>query len=150
MDELERVSCSDSCPGLFSKLKEVYLFGCNTLDPAANAFPSAEIGRSLTRAGYSRAEAERTTRALAARHAESSKDRMRLVFKGVPAIYGFSSVAPLGPQAGSILRRHLEANGTCRGRLRASESAAAPGVLGARADRDFGHGRQRRARLAPA
>ena len=31
VDEMERVSCSDSCPGLFSQLKEVYLFGCNTL-----------------------------------------------------------------------------------------------------------------------
>ena len=25
--EMERASCSDSCPGLFSQLKEVYLFG---------------------------------------------------------------------------------------------------------------------------
>src|ERR1700687_5751951 len=33
--EMERVSCSDSCPGLFSQLKEVYLFGCNTLNPEA-------------------------------------------------------------------------------------------------------------------
>ena len=33
VDEMERVSCSDSCPGLFSQLKEVYLFGCNTLNP---------------------------------------------------------------------------------------------------------------------
>src|SRR6478609_9727496 len=28
VDEMERVSCSDSCPGLFSQLKEVYVFGC--------------------------------------------------------------------------------------------------------------------------
>jgi len=27
VSEMERVSCSDSCPGLFSQLKEVYLFG---------------------------------------------------------------------------------------------------------------------------
>ena len=33
--EMERVSCSDSCPGLFSQLKEVYLFGCNTLNAEA-------------------------------------------------------------------------------------------------------------------
>src|SRR5215831_3052169 len=33
VDEMERVACSDSCPGLFSRLKEVYLFGCNTLNP---------------------------------------------------------------------------------------------------------------------
>ena len=112
VDELERVSCSDSCPGLFSQLKEVYLFGCNTLNPGANASPSAEIGRSLIRAGFSRADAERMTRSLALRHAESSRDRMRLVFNNVPAIYGFSSVAPLGPVAASILRRHFQANGT--------------------------------------
>ena len=35
VDEMERVSCSDSCPGLFSQLKEVYLFGCNTLNADA-------------------------------------------------------------------------------------------------------------------
>lgn len=112
VDELERVSCSESCPGLFSRLKEVYLFGCNTLNPEPNAFPSAEIGRSLERAGLPRGEAERMTRKIAERHAESSKDRMRLIFRDVPAIYGFSSVAPLGPVAGSILQRHLAANGT--------------------------------------
>jgi hypothetical protein len=30
--EMERASCSDSCPGVFSQLKEVYLFGCNTMN----------------------------------------------------------------------------------------------------------------------
>ena len=30
-------SCSDSCPGLFSQLKEVYLFGCNTLNARGDA-----------------------------------------------------------------------------------------------------------------
>ncbi|HET7401965.1 MAG TPA: hypothetical protein VFJ62_09295, partial [Usitatibacter sp.] len=34
VDEMERVSCSDSCPDLFSHLKEVYLFGCDSLNPA--------------------------------------------------------------------------------------------------------------------
>ena len=30
--EMERASCSDSCPGLFSQLKEVYMFGCDSLN----------------------------------------------------------------------------------------------------------------------
>ena len=34
-------------PGLFSQLKEVYLFGCNTLNADANKRASAEIGRGL-------------------------------------------------------------------------------------------------------
>lgn len=108
VDELERVSCSDSCSGLFSQLKEVYLFGCNTLNPGARKSASSEIGRSLVRAGYSRIDAERVTRGLSARHGESSRDRMRLIFKDVPVIYGFSAKAPLGPAAATILNRYFQ------------------------------------------
>ena len=111
VDELERVSCSDSCPGLFSRLKEVYLFGCNTLDPDPLSRASAEVVRSLVREGHSLRDAQRQLQALNAEHGQSSRDRMRLVFKDVPAIYGFSSVAPLGPIAGSTLERHFRAGG---------------------------------------
>jgi hypothetical protein len=109
--EMERVSCSDSCPGLFSQLKEVYLFGCNTLNPEAQRSASAEVVRSLVRGGMTRPDAERLASLLNAGHGESSRDRMRLVFKDVPEIYGFSSVAPLGPQAGATLSRYFQANG---------------------------------------
>ena len=112
VDEMERVSCSDSCPGLFSQLKEVYLFGCNTLNPESLKSASPEVERSLVRSGSSRAEASRLSRALSARHGESSRGRMQLIFKDVPAIYGFSSVAPLGPAAASLLGRHFQSAGT--------------------------------------
>ena len=65
--EMERVSCSESCRGLFSQVKEVYLFGCNTLNPQAIRSASAEIGRSLVRSGHSRADADRLSRALSVR-----------------------------------------------------------------------------------
>src|SRR4029434_10867828 len=110
--EMERVSCSGSCPGLFSQLKEVYLFGCNSLNAEANMNASAEIGRSLVRSGHSRADAERLARGLSARPGASSREHTRQVFKDVPAIYGFSSVAPLGPIAGSILSRYFQSAGT--------------------------------------
>ena len=106
--EMERASCSDSCPGLFSQLKEVYLFGCNTLNAEAVKSVSSEVGRSLVRAGHSKAEAERLARALDQRHGESSRDRMRRIFANVPVIYGFSSVAPLGPTAATLLGRYLQ------------------------------------------
>ena len=51
-----------SCPGLFSQLKEVYLFGCNTLNAEAMRSASAEIARSLVRSGHSPADAERLSR----------------------------------------------------------------------------------------
>lgn len=110
--ELERVSCSDSCPSLFSRLKEVYLFGCNTLNPHAQHGASGEIARSLVREGRSPVEADRLARLLNSGHGESSRDRMRLVFKDVPVIYGFSSSAPLGPTAASTLSRYFRTAGT--------------------------------------
>ena len=82
IDELERVSCSDSCPGLFSKLKEVYLFGCESLNADATYYASA--------------------------YGESGRDRMRRIFADVPVIYGFSSSAPVGPTAGMLLERYFQ------------------------------------------
>ncbi len=111
VDELERVSCSESCPALFSQLKEVYLFGCNTLDPDPLSRASPEIVRSLVRAGHTVRGAERQLRELNAEHGESSRDRMRRVFKDVPVLYGFSSAAPLGPLAAASLDRHFRADG---------------------------------------
>lgn len=105
--EMERASCSNSCPGLFSQLKEVYLFGCNTLNPEPGMSASAEVARSLVRAGRSKADAERVSRALNARHSESNRDGMRRIFVNVPVVYGFSSVAPVGAVAASTLNRYF-------------------------------------------
>src|SRR4029077_18786925 len=77
IEEMERVSCSDSCPGLFSKLKEVYLFGCETLNADAIKTTSAEVARTLIQGGRTPADAERVARALNERHAETNRDRMR-------------------------------------------------------------------------
>lgn len=112
VEEMERASCSQSCSGLFSQLKEVYLFGCNTLNPEALKHATGEIERSLVYAGYSRADAERLSRILKSRHGESSRDRMRLVFKDVPVIYGFSAKAPVGPTAASMLRDYFRSTGS--------------------------------------
>jgi hypothetical protein len=111
VEEMERASCSHSCSGLFSQLKEVYLFGCNTLNPEALKRASGEIERSLVHSGYSRADAERLFRELNSRHGESSRDRMRLIFKDVPVIYGFSAKAPVGPVAASMLSGYFRSNG---------------------------------------
>jgi hypothetical protein len=108
VDEVERVTCSDSCPDLFSHLKEVYLFGCDSLKPEPVRSASPEIVRGLMHAGQSRADAEHFARALSERHAEASRDRMRRAFPGVPVIYGFSSLAPYGRVAGPMLSRYFQ------------------------------------------
>ena len=85
VDELERASCSDSCPGLFSRLKEVYLFGCESLNSDATKYQSS--------------------------YGESGRERMRRLFANVPAIYGFSGPAPVGPTAGAVLSRYFNSGG---------------------------------------
>ncbi len=107
VSELERVSCSGSCPALFSRLKEVYLFGCNTLNPTPHSSAYAEVVRSLVNEGHSRAQITRELAELAATGGESSRDRMRLIFPAVPVIYGFSATAPVGAVAGPVLERYL-------------------------------------------
>jgi len=82
MDELERASCSESCPGVFANLKEVYLFGCESLNPDSSKYASA--------------------------YGESGRDRMRRLFAGVPAIYGFSGPAPVGSTAAMLLNRYFD------------------------------------------
>ena len=111
VSELERVSCSGSCPTLFSRLQEVVLFGCNTLRAEPHGEATAEVLRSLVREGTPRERAERELHSFTAAHGESSRDRMRLVFTGVPVIYGFSSTAPLGPIAAGVLDRYFRASG---------------------------------------
>ncbi|HET9578947.1 MAG TPA: hypothetical protein VFP44_14020 [Usitatibacter sp.] len=85
VDELERASCSASCPTLFSHLKEVYLFGCESLNPDATKYSSS--------------------------YGESGRDRMRRIFPNVPSIYGFYSSAPVGPTAAMLLNRYFDAGG---------------------------------------
>jgi hypothetical protein len=111
VDEMERVACSDPDDGVFSHLKAVYLFGCNTLNPVALRSAVDEIEQSLVRSGHSRTDAERIARQMSPRFADSSRDRMRHIFRNVPAIYGFSSVAPLGPLAATYLDRYFRAGG---------------------------------------
>ncbi|MBA4177973.1 MAG: hypothetical protein C0505_15665 [Leptothrix sp. (in: Bacteria)] len=109
--DLERVSCGGACPALFSQLQEVYLFGCNTLNPQPQSDAPAEVLRSLLRAGHTRAQAEQALQSLTGVHAESRRDRMRQIFQGVPVIYGFSGSAPLGPAAAATLQSHLRHGG---------------------------------------
>jgi hypothetical protein len=111
VDEMERVACSEPDDGLFAHLKAVYLFGCNTLNPVALRSAPEEIARTLVRAGHAPADAERVARAMSPRFADSSRDRMRHIFRNVPALYGFSSVAPLGPVAATYLGRYLQSGG---------------------------------------
>ena len=106
--EMQHESCSAPANGLFSQLKEVYLFGCNTLKSEPRHVAEGEILRSLVRSGHSQADAERVSALLGERYGQSNRDRLRHVFKNVPVLYGFSSKAPLGRTAGPLLERYFK------------------------------------------
>ena len=111
VDVLERAACSESCPGLFEQLKEVYLFGCDTLNPTPVRMATPEMVRALQREGATPEAASQRARELAERHGESARDHMRRLFSGVPVIYGFSSKAPYGRYAGPLLENHFRSAG---------------------------------------
>jgi hypothetical protein len=106
--ELQHASCSAAGNGLFSQLKEVYLFGCNTLKSDPRHVAQGEILRSLLRSGQTPADAEKAAARLSARYGQSNRDRLRHIFKDVPVLYGFSSKAPLGQYAGPLLERYFQ------------------------------------------
>ena len=85
VDEVERAACSESFPGLFAHLKEVYLFGCESLNPDATKYSSA--------------------------YGESGRERMRRIFANVPQVYGFYSSAPVGATAAMLLNRYFDQGG---------------------------------------
>ena len=106
--EMQHESCSASGNGLFSRLKEVYLFGCNTLKAEHRFVAGSEVLRSLLRSGRTPADAERVATMLTERYGQSNRDRLRHVFKDVPVLYGFSSKAPLGRTAGPLMERYFQ------------------------------------------
>ncbi len=106
--DLEQAACSNSCDGVLSNVKEVYLFGCNTLKDDPRHVAEGEVLRSLARAGQQPTDAERVAAALNQRYGQSNRDRLRTIFKDVPVLYGFSSKAPLGRYAGPLMDRYLQ------------------------------------------
>lgn len=108
---MEALSCAESCPGLFSSVKEVYFFGCNTLNPHPLSAAPAQVLRSLVREGRTQQQALTQLEQLNSRLGDSMRERMRRVFAQVPELYGFSSLAPLGPIAAQTLESYFRSGG---------------------------------------
>jgi hypothetical protein len=108
---MEALSCAESCPGVFATVKEVYFFGCNTLNPHPLTTAPASVLRSLVREGHSQQQAQNQLEQLNSRLGDSMRERMRRVFAQAPELYGFASLAPLGPIAGQTLDAYFRAGG---------------------------------------
>ncbi|MDE0118693.1 MAG: hypothetical protein OXM55_01635 [Bdellovibrionales bacterium] len=104
---MEKQSCSRSCPGLLSNVKEVFLFGCNTLagKQADHRSPEAYL-QVLLDHNMARDMAETVVAARYLPFGLSFKDQMRLVFSN--GIYGFTSLSPLGKDIRQPLNHYFQ------------------------------------------
>ncbi len=131
---LEKNSCNESCPGILSAPKEVYLFGCNTLaGKAADRRTPEEYRAVLIHDGFSPSEADGIAAARYSPISSSFYDTMRRVFKGPKVIYGFSSIAPSGKTISPLLRNYFDIKNKSRPRtdfdpnvLKLNNSSSAP------------------------
>ena len=106
---LEEQSCNNSCGGILSRAKEVFLFGCNTL---ASKKPDTRTYQDylnvLLEDGMAREMAERVAAARYSPLGDSYKNRMKFTFSGSQTIYGFEMLSPLGKHMSPLLKKYLQ------------------------------------------
>lgn len=106
---MEQYSCSNSCSGILSHVKEVFLFGCNTLAKKESDNRSTQQYLNVLLEHHMARDMAETV--VAARYLPfglSFQDQMRLVFSGNSNIYGFTSLSPLGKHIRTPLNNYFK------------------------------------------
>lgn len=94
---LEEKACQKNCPGILSQVKEIFLFGCNTLaDKSKDNRTYTEYLQVLLDDGMARETAERVVAARYSPLEPSFHARMNFIFSGSHTVYGFDQLSPLG------------------------------------------------------
>lgn len=109
LKELEKNSCKNTCEGILSSPKEVFLMGCNTLAGKDEDNRTAgEYLQILLDDGISLSNAQHIVEQRYGALGSSFSSSMRRSFKNVPHIYGFHSVGPSGANVQFLLRNYLK------------------------------------------
>ena len=108
VDIMERQSCSNSCSGVLSNVKEVFLFGCYTLanKSSRQRTPQQHLDVLLSH-HYARDMAETVVAAVYLPFGMSFENQMQLVFPQQSSIYGFTELSPLGKEIRWPLRNYF-------------------------------------------
>ena len=94
---MEEKACKSNCPGILSQVKEIFLFGCNTLASKAKDDRSyEEYLQVLLDDGMARELAERVVAYRYSPLGTPFYDRMNFIFSDSDTIYGFNQLSPLG------------------------------------------------------
>ena len=106
---LEESACQKSCSGVLSRAKEVFLFGCNTMaGKKKDARTYTEYLNVLLDDGMARDMAERVALARYSSLGDSYGNRMKFVFSGSRALYGFEMLSPLGEHMAPLLKKYFQ------------------------------------------
>lgn len=109
LNQMEYMSCQKRCSGILENPQEVFLMGCNTLASKERDHRGPqEYIQALLASGYDAADAERIAAARYSPLGSSTLERMQRVFEGVPMIYGYSSIGPLGKNVQPALAKYLK------------------------------------------
>ena len=105
---LEEKSCQNNCKGILSNVKEIFLFGCNTLaDKKKDTRTYTEYLKVLLDDGMARETAERVVAARYSPLETPFHDRMNFIFSGSSTIYGFDQLSPLGKHIRQPLKKYF-------------------------------------------
>lgn len=127
LQDMEEASCQARCKGLFHDPQEVFLLACNTLATKdQDSRTPDEYLRVLLEHGFDQASAERVVELRYGPLGPSFRESLRRIFMGVPRVYGFSTVAPIGLYTAPMLQRYFRAKGDYGAYLDRAEFDASP------------------------
>ena len=109
VSEMERMACQEQCPRVFEYLKEVFLFGCNTMAGKDLIYRSPEeyLDVLVRENNIPQDAAERIVAFRYSALDPTFRDKMEHIFHPWTRIYGFKEISPYGHQARGPLRRYL-------------------------------------------
>ena len=106
---LEEKTCQNKCHGILSNVKEIFLFGCNTLaSKKKDTRTYQDYLQVLLDDGMARETAERV---VASRYSPLETPfyaRMNFIFSGSNTIYGFDQLSPLGKHIRNPLKNYFQ------------------------------------------
>ena len=112
LQEMEKLVCQKKCAGVLSHVKEVFLFGCNTLaGKAPSSRTPEEYLQDLLGDNIPQPIAERVTATLYSGLNNSFQNKMRLVFASPDRqalLYGFHDKGPSGSSVKHLLEDYFE------------------------------------------
>lgn len=109
LEDLTKFSCDNSCKDLFESVKQVYLFGCNTL--ATNAADSRTISQYreiLIEDGVAPHEAQRIAARRYTTYGQTISEEFRKVFPKIDQLFGYASPGPTGKNIKPTLTKYLK------------------------------------------